>query len=218
MVITVGQIAANAKLNFKHEDCWQVFTYCIKPQIEELMATYFADWQQIERDITAIYMKKRGMFTSKYIVTKIDDSKPDPEMISDIDRFRRKKRMNFSRKLIYLKNKKQISRPLYNLLHSLAKRRNKIHEYGEGFTDDDRALFNLGYRLLHATFLARCFEAEKEHMKYQIEQNDKSAIELLKLIRAQESSKFNGVLFVDIDLDRVKGGWQIDQERKTNPV
>jgi hypothetical protein len=217
-VPTINGIGANAKMNFRHEDCWFVFASMIKPQIGELMARYFRDWQWIERDVTAIYMKKRRMFTSRLIVTKMNDNEPDTSMVTDIDRFRRKKRMSFSHKLTYLKDKKQISRPMYDLLSTLAKRRNRIHEFEEGFTDDDRSLFNLGYRLLHATFIARCFESEKEHMQYQIEQNDKSALELLKLIRAQEASKFKGSLFADIDLDRVKGGWEVEKDGKANTV
>ncbi|MGH9876427.1 MAG: hypothetical protein ACRD5H_02225 [Nitrososphaerales archaeon] len=184
MVSTVAQLAADAKLNFRHEECWQIFTSHIKPQIEELISSYYADWQRIERDITAIYMKRRGMFTAGFIVTRIDGNDPDPSMV-DIEKFRIVKRMMFSRKLSYLKRKKIISKPIYDLLSNLAKRRNKIHEYAEVLSDNDRQLFNYGYRLLHATFTARCFEAEKDHMKYQIQLNDKSAIELLKLIHAR---------------------------------
>jgi hypothetical protein len=50
-MVSTAQIAANAKLNFRHEDCWFVFTSSIKPQIEELISSYFADWQRIERDV-----------------------------------------------------------------------------------------------------------------------------------------------------------------------
>src|SRR5207237_2620182 len=83
-----------------------------------------------------------------------------------------------------------------------------LSEYAEVLTDDDRALFNLGFRLLHATYTARCFKAETENMKFQMEQNDKSALELLKLIHAHEASPSKPI-FSDIDLDRVKGGWEL---------
>src|SRR3989442_14338105 len=116
--------------------------------------------------------------------------------------------MGFSKKICYLLRNELVSDNVLDLLNRLAKRRNKIHEYAEVLTDDDRALFNLGFRLLHATYTARCFEAETENMKCQMEQNDKSAFELLQLIHTQEASPSTKI-FTDIDLDRVKGGWEL---------
>lgn len=154
-------------------------------------------------------MKHRGMFTSRLIITRIDDNATDIPQVRDVEEFRKIKRMSFSRKLCYLLRNELISKPIYDLLNNMAKRRNRIHEYAEVLTNDDRALFSYGYSLLHATYIARCFETENEHMRFQIEQNDKVAMELLKLIHAQELSKFRGSLFADIDLDRVRGGWEL---------
>lgn len=211
MVSTVTQLAANAKLNLRHEDCWHVFTSIIQPQIEQLLSSYFTDWQKIEEDVTAIVMKHNGLFTTRQIITRIgDDVKECPEL-TDVEQFRRIKRTSFGSKLCYLLRNNLISRPIYDLLSNLAKRRNKIHEYAEVLTDDDRSLFSYGYSLLHATYMARCFESERDNLKYQIELNDKRATEILKVLRAQESSHFEGSLFADIDLDKVKGGWELDR-------
>jgi hypothetical protein len=199
MVSTVAQLAASAKMNLRHEDCWQIFNAVIKPQVEQLISSYFSDWQKIEEDVTAIVMKHKGIFTSRLIITRIDDNATEVPQLRDAEEFRRIKRSSFKGKLCYLLDNKLISQPIYGLLSNLAKRRNRIHEYAEVLTDDDRALFSYGYGLLHATYTARCFETERDYMAYQIEQNDKAAIELLKLIHAQESSKFQGSLFVDIE-------------------
>jgi hypothetical protein len=59
MVSTVAQLAANAKMNLQHEDCWQTFNAVIKPQNEQLISSYFIDWQKIEEDVTAIVMKHK---------------------------------------------------------------------------------------------------------------------------------------------------------------
>ena len=208
MVSTVTQLAANAKMNLRNEDCWQVFTSIIKPQIEQLLSSYFTDWQLIEEEVTSIVMKHKGLFTSRQIITRIGHDDRQVNGITDVVQFRRIKRMGFSKKICYLLKNELVSDNVLDLLNTLAKRRNKIHEYAEVLTDDDRALFNLGLGLLHATYTARCFEAETENMKFQMEQNDKSAFELLQLIHTQEASPSTKI-FTDIDLDRVKGGWEL---------
>ena len=185
MVSTVAQLAANAKMNLRHEDCWQIFNAVIKPQIEQLIESWFRDWQKIEEDVTAIVMKHKGIFTSRLVVTRIDDDARNVPQVRNVEEFRRIKRSSFRSKLCYLLDNKLISKPIFDLLANLAKRRNRIHEYAEVLTDDDRTLFSYGYSLLHATYTAQCFGSEKDHMKYQIEQNDKTALRLLKLIYAR---------------------------------
>ena len=209
MVSTVTQLSANAKMNLRHEDCWQVFTSIIKPQIEQLLSSYFIDWQLIEEHVTAMVMKHKGLFATRQIITRIDDTANAVDGLTDVKEFRKIKRLGFRPKICYLLKNELVADNVLELPYTLSKRRNKIHEYAEVLTDDDRALFNLGFRLLHAFYTARCLDAETENMEFQMEQNEKEAIKYLKLIHAQEASRFQGSIFVDIDLDRVKGGWEL---------
>ncbi len=209
MVSTVTQLSANAKMNLRHEDCWQVFTSSIKPQIEQLLSSYFTDWQKIEEQVTAIVMKHKGLFTSREIHTRIPDDAIKVDGITDVVQFRKIKLWGFRRKICYLLRNELVSDQILHFLYCLSKRRNRIHEYAEVLTDDDRTLFAYGQTLLHTTYTARCFEFDTDGLKYKMEQDEKDAIKFLSLIHAQEASHFQDSIFTDIDLDRVKGGWEL---------
>jgi hypothetical protein len=213
MVETLAFISATAKMNFQHEDCWHVYTSMIEPGIRHLLESYFRDWQKIEEDVTAIVMKHKGMFTTRQIITHIDENTTVCPEVRNVEEFRKIKRMFFSRKLCYLLRNALISQPIYDLLNRLAKRRNKIHEYNELLSEDDRILFAYGYSLLHATFTSRCFEEVKDQMKYQIEVNDNLAKQLVTLMAAQESSRFKGALFAEIDVRSIEGGWESERAK-----
>ncbi len=209
MVETLAHLSATAKMNFRHEDCWQVYASMIEPGIRQMIDSYFRDWQTIEMHVTAIMMKHKGVFTTRQIVTRIDGNDKGCSLVKDVEEFRKIKRSNFKSKLCYLLRNGLISKSIYDLLSELAKRRNKIHEYSEVLSEDDRVLFAYGASLLDPVFLTRCFESEKDHWKYQINANDKIAKDLLKKINDQESPHFTDALFADIDVDKVKGGWEL---------
>lgn len=59
----------------------------MKPQIEQLLSSYFTDWQKIEEDVTAIVMKHKGMFTFRLIITSISDDDMDVPQVKDLEVF-----------------------------------------------------------------------------------------------------------------------------------
>lgn len=195
-------------MNFLHEEDWQIFMAQIEPGIRQFIQEYFRDWQRIEEYVTSIVMKHKGMFTERMIVTRIEGEDATKWGVADVSKFQKDKRSMFKRKMEYLQTNGLISQPLFGLLMRLSERRNKVHDYDETLSDDDRVLFERGAALLHPTYLARCFEEQADTLKYIMLQADQEATALIGRMQAQESSRFKGDLFFDLDLDRIKGGWE----------
>lgn len=182
----------------------------IEPGIRSMIESYFKDWQTLEMEVTSLMMKHKGIFTTQQIVISLDEDETDSPLVTSIKDYWKIKRTMFGVKIQYLLDNKIISQTMYDLLSTLAKRRNRVHEYNGVITEDDRILFAAGASLLHPTYLSRCFEAEKEVWDYSIEINENASKQLLKGIGDWESSGSVGSMFKEaINIDKVKGGWEL---------
>lgn len=206
--MTIAELQALAKLNFPDERCYQVYNAIIAPNIKDMIESYFKDWQTIEMQVTALVMKHKGIFKTKEVPIQLDENDTESPFVTDVKEFWRIKRSNFSSKISLLLEEHVISQPMYDLLRHLANRRNKVHDYNGILTEDDRILFAKGASLLHPTYSARCFDAEKDMWNLAIRGSDQEAEAVLEAIKQWQSSDIEDSLFKRVNIDKVKGGWE----------
>lgn len=130
------------KLNLSDE-CYEAYEQLIEPGFRAIIQNYMRSWQDIESVVTRMVMVRKKIYkTDLQFISLSDDAK---EKFSDqvyVDAFNKVKfGMSFKDKIKYLKTEGLLQTQSYALLDMLNKRRNKIHELGEVFTQRDLNIF-----------------------------------------------------------------------------
>jgi hypothetical protein len=138
-----------AELNFT-DDCYKVYLALIEPGIRSIIQNYMRSWQDIESTVTRMVMIHKQIYkTDLQFISLSPDAKEKYGDQVDVDEFNKVKfGMSFKDKINYLKNVGLLQSQSYKLLDMLNKRRNKIHEIGEVFTQQDLNVFAGAYSVV----------------------------------------------------------------------
>jgi hypothetical protein len=138
-----------AELNFT-DDCYNHYLALIEPGIRSIIENYMRSWQDIESAVTRMVMVHKKIYkTDLQFVSLSPDAKEKFGDQVDVDEFNKVKfGMGFRDKINYLKDVGLLQTQSYNLLDMLNKRRNKIHEIGEVFTQKDLNIFAGAYSVV----------------------------------------------------------------------
>lgn len=130
------------KLNLSNE-CYKAYEQLIEPGFRAIIKNYLKSWQDIESVVTRMVMVHKKIYkTDLQFISLSDDAKETFSDQVDVDAFNKVKfGMGFKNKINYLQKVGLLQSQSYALLDILNKRRNKIHELGEVFTQRDLNIF-----------------------------------------------------------------------------
>jgi len=138
-----------AELNLS-EDCYKSYMTLIEPGIRAIIKNYMRSWQDIESVVTRMVMMHKKIYkTDLQFISLSSDAKEKFGDQVDVDEFNKVKfGMSFKDKINYLQKVELLQSKSYTLLDMLNKRRNKIHELGEVFTQQDLNIFAGAYSVV----------------------------------------------------------------------
>jgi len=131
-----------AELNLS-TDCYKSYLALIEPGIRGIIQNYLRSWQDIESVVTRMVMVHKNIYkTDLQFISLSDDTIEKYGDQVNVDGFNKVKfGMSFKDKINYLQKVGLLQSQSYTLLDLLNKRRNKIHEIGEVFTQRDLNIF-----------------------------------------------------------------------------
>jgi hypothetical protein len=131
-----------AKLNLS-DDCYKAYEQIIEPGFRAIIKNYLRSWQDIEAEVTRMVMVHKKVYkTDLQFISLSPDAKKKFGDRVDVDEFNKVKfGMSFKDKINYLQKVGLLQSQSHKLLYMLNKRRNKIHELGEVFTQRDLNIF-----------------------------------------------------------------------------
>jgi hypothetical protein len=145
----IEQIRQIAKLNLS-DDCYKAYLSMIEPGIRSIIQNYMRSWQDIESVVTRMVMVHKKIYkTDLQFVSLPHNAKEKYSEQVDVNEFNKVKfGMSFKEKIRYLQKIGLLQHQSYKLLYMLNKRRNKIHEIGEVFTQRDLNIFAGAYSVV----------------------------------------------------------------------
>ncbi len=176
----IEELRKKAKLNFC-DRCFQEYKALIEPTIEYLLSFPFADWRQVESEVTQMVMKKTGIFKGKkfvYNLTKNVDGKYVDCVDEEALRANKKTLNSFYNKIVYLRDEGILKESSFKLLNDARKIRNNMHNVS-GFSEKDYDLFYVAHAITNQIWFAMMAE-QKDDIPTCISKSEKIAEQYLK--------------------------------------
>lgn len=182
--LTIADIRKLAELNLTPE-CYKVYLQIIEPNVKSLIPNYLKDWQNIESYVNMTVMRHMGIFkTNISFLTIDDDAEAKYGKKLDVVKFRKIKQKSFKWKIDYLHSEGILGDKSHELLDILRKKRNKIHDMGSIFSENDLQEFSMAYSI---TFYICTSEAagnigneERTRIRNSVERTSKELLEIIK--------------------------------------
>jgi len=170
---TIEGLRKMAELNFDPE-CYKKYLALIEPGIKSMFENYFSGWKSLESTINQMVMKHKGIFKTDLIVISID-SKADEQYV-DVEAFNKIKNWSFKQKIDYLHKNGILGDSSYKLLDLLRKKRNKIHEPGVNFSEQELAEFSYAHSIVYFILIPMVSRnPQKRNLDFMKENTEKSA-------------------------------------------
>jgi hypothetical protein len=177
---TIEDLRKKAKLNFC-DRCFQEYKALIEPTIEYLLRFPFADWRQVESEVTQMVMKKKGIFKGKEFVYNLSES-VDGKYADCVDdkalRANKKTLNSFYYKIVYLRDEGILKESSFKLLYDAKEIRNRMHNIS-GFSEQDYTLFGVAHAITNQIWFAMMAE-RKDELSTCISNAEKIAEQYLK--------------------------------------
>lgn len=183
---TIANLRKLAELNFGPE-CYKKYLALIEPGIKSIIENYFSGWKNLESTINQMVMKHKGIFKTDLIVISID-SKADEQYV-DTKAFNKIKNQSFKQKIDYLRKNEILGDSSYKLLDLLREKRNKIHEPGVNFSEQELAEFSYAHSIVWFILIPMISHSpQKRDLNYMKENAEKSAKYFLSKIENKSGS------------------------------
>lgn len=153
MVHRIAELRGLAELNLSDE-CFQKYLQLIEPGIESMLGEYFKHWQNFEAFLSLSLMRHLGAFKTRVAVIQLDED--EIEKFGDqveISKYRKVRDMSVFLMIEYLWEHQLIGPKTQEFFHFVRKRRNRIHTYDGIWSEEDRALFEWAWSLVHHVYL-----------------------------------------------------------------
>ncbi|MBI1829666.1 MAG: hypothetical protein HY222_02240 [Thaumarchaeota archaeon] len=184
----IEDIRQIAKLNLS-DDCYKAYEMFIEPNIRSVIKNYLRNWQDVESVINRMVMIHKKIYkTDLQFISLSPDAIEKYNDQVDVDGFIKVKfGMSFKNKIDYLKNVGILRWHSYHLLDMLNKRRNKIHELGAIFTQQDLNIFSGAYSVVFYILTTLGNKATNPEINQQTRENtEKWARNLISIIEKTE--------------------------------
>lgn len=159
----IEDLRKRAESNFC-ERCFQEYKALIEPTIEYLLRFPFADWRQVESEVTQMVMKKKGIFKGKefvYNLTENVEGKYADCVDGEALRANKQTLKSFYNKIKYLQDNGIIKESSFKLLYEAKEIRNNIHNVS-GFSEQDYTLFRVAHAITNQIWFAMMAERKDE--------------------------------------------------------
>ena len=159
---TIEDLRRMAELNLC-ENCFQKYKMLIEPTIRDWLSNPLSDWSEVELHVTQIVMKTKGIFKGKLIFISLDEG--SNEKLSDkvdVKDFKAAKKLNFKRKIEYLRKNGILKVSSYTVLDTAREVRNKIHDPYAPYSEHDRTLFHIANAITYQIWYAIMIEMEED--------------------------------------------------------
>lgn len=185
MTRTLDQLRSVVELNMDRTH-YEIYLRLIEPNIKSILDDYLKGWQNIESTINRIFFRIGGAYRtdSDFLLAQGDKIKDYEEYI-DIRIYKKLRRVRFYGKIQYLHERGILSKPVFELLKFLNRRRNRIHEFGTAFSEIERQGFSIADSVLMSIYIVNLSNSglDENQKKLMLSNTETQSLQLLNELK-----------------------------------